>query len=411
VDLIVAQPALRAALAPALLLGPDEVGQMEVRLAGSIMDSVRSVLENPSIKVGIIVDEVQAITFAIRDGMADKALEVERIAASYFQDWHNWDNRNRVFVRMDIASSHGARELTLPSGEDHRLRIVTPWAADLVAAATTEAGSPCAFIKAHDAARQRIVFTAGGIPRSLFRGKKLLEEALPTYDTLPPSSKTRAVSKLLWATNSVVHSLKLAMTENCARWFQSLTAVDKASASRDMLPLVRGELTWDRVKSLCDDGLVARDQATSTARPVSAVAASVIMAELAGHYNDHVRKPLRTVEAGAQRGYELEMQVIARLASDGHKSLPAKTLKGSLKCPPTLTSGLLSTWLGTCRRTKRSRDCMSPHPRCLPATSSPSRPQLHLRPSPSWCGRQASPTHGMPSASTNCSSGSKRVAS
>ena len=38
--------------------------------------------------------------------------------------FRDWDNPHRVFARMTIASSHGARELKLPSGEDHRLRFV-----------------------------------------------------------------------------------------------------------------------------------------------------------------------------------------------------------------------------------------------------------------------------------------------
>jgi hypothetical protein len=55
--------------------------------------------KNPKVAVGVIVDEVQAITEEVE----------ERKYASYFKNrWFNWQGKpGRLFVRMDIASSHG----------------------------------------------------------------------------------------------------------------------------------------------------------------------------------------------------------------------------------------------------------------------------------------------------------------
>ena len=49
------------------------------------------------------------------------------------------------------------------------------------------------------------------------------------------------------------------------------------AATKLMLPLLRGEIQWQRVKGLYDDGIVARTCVGSMfVEPVSAVAASVI---------------------------------------------------------------------------------------------------------------------------------------
>ena len=335
-DLVAAQPALREALAPALVLDPKAVGEMDADAADSIMGALRTALvSNPSLKIGLIVDEVQMIT-NVKLAALTEPIPVNFVANSYFLQWYNWDNHNRVFTRMDIASSHGARELKLPSGEEHRLRIIKPWSAELVAALTTGEGSPCAFPKAHESARQRIIFTAGGIPRSLLRGKQLLVEALATYDSLSASKKKDVGSRLSWATSAVEDDLRAAMEENCSRWFLLLTADEKSAASSDMLRLVRGEIRWVRFKGLYDDGLVARCGDSSYVTPVSAVASSVIMTVLAGHYLEAVRKPLRSVDSGVERGIALELQLIARLAKIGTAWLPAMTLKGDGSAPKVL---------------------------------------------------------------------------
>jgi hypothetical protein len=336
-DLIAAQPALRKALAPALVLEPDAVGETDATAAGSIMKVLCNVLAaNPSLNVGLIVDEVQTIT-NVKLAALKEPIPANFIANAYFESWYNWDNENRFFVRMDIASSHGARELKLPSGDEHRLRIIKPWSEELVTALTTCEGSPCAFPKAHESARKRIIFTTGGIPRSLLRGKWLLEEALAAYDNLSASKKKDVGSRLPWATRNVEDDLRVAMEENCSRWFHTLTADEKCAASSTMLQLVRGEVNWTRFKGLYDDGLVARgDNTSSHVTPVSAVASSVIMTVLTGHYLEAVRKPLRSIAAGAERGIALELQVIACLAKVGTEWLPAMTLNGKGSAPKVL---------------------------------------------------------------------------
>ena len=77
-----------------------------------------------------------------------------------------------------------------------------------------------------------------------------------------------------------------------------------------MLALVRGEIRWDRVKGLYDDGIVARFAVTASTfvQPVSPIAASVIFEVLAG-IGRELCPLLSSFNDGALRGAELERQV------------------------------------------------------------------------------------------------------
>jgi len=291
-DLIAADPVLRAALAPALLGGP---------LDGFLMDSLLKALKaRPGLALGVIVDQAQAITQALQLSEAAAAGTTRAVAADYFRHWQAWDTATNMLVRMDIASSHGARELKLPAGEEHRLRIVRPWTAEVVAAALSDPASPTAFTTKQKRVRDRVAVIAGGIPRTLFRGKQLLS----TYEAAGMDNEA-----ILTAIEVDIRSV---MADCCSRWFDKLDADDKQTAADGMLQLVRGKTTWDRVKGLYDDGLVARCREDKTVEPVSAVAASVIIATLAKYLRKH-RKPQARIQAGDQRGHELELQTLAAL--------------------------------------------------------------------------------------------------
>lgn len=291
-DLIAADPILRAALAPALRGGP---------LDAAIMGSLLSALEKrPGPAVGVIVDEAQAITFAIRDGMNAKADPTERTAAAYLKQWHTWTDATNVFVRMDIASSHGTREMKLPSGEERRLRIIKPWTADVVAAALSNPTSPAAFMSLHRRVGERLAFIAGGIPRALFHGKQLFADGMAKYKDIDA------------ALASTERTLESDMSECCSGWFADMSESEKQRAADNLLPLLRGKVPWNRVKGLYDDGLVARCGFDVTVSPVSPVAGSIIIGTLAEHLRGH-RTPLSTIAPGDQRGHELERQTLAAL--------------------------------------------------------------------------------------------------
>jgi hypothetical protein len=93
-DLIVTNPVLRGVFDP-FFLGDEELGS-------ETMDRLQTELcSHPTLAVGIIVDEVQAITAAVLSGKNEAA-------RPYFRDnWYNWQGLGETFVRMDIASSHG----------------------------------------------------------------------------------------------------------------------------------------------------------------------------------------------------------------------------------------------------------------------------------------------------------------
>ena len=93
-DLIVSDPVLRSVFDP-FFLGDEELGDETMR---RLQLALRY---HPTLAVGLIVDEVQAITAAVVSGESE-------LARSYFRDsWYNWQGQGKRFVRMDIASSHG----------------------------------------------------------------------------------------------------------------------------------------------------------------------------------------------------------------------------------------------------------------------------------------------------------------
>ena len=304
-DLVAADPSLREVLAPALEDGPFD---------SALMRQLHEALTESRVPaVGVITDEVQAITKALAAGRAAGATSIiEKASSNYFSLWEDWQCGNRHFRRMDIASSHGRRELTLPSGECHRLRCVRPWTAAVTAAAVSKPESPLYLHS--EQARDRIVFTSGGIPRTLFRGKERLASML-LYRT-----EREALTR-------VVRELELMLEESAQRWWATLDDISKDAAASSMLDMMRGELEWQRCKGAYDEGLVARCDEGTNVTPVSSVAASALV-KLLAPYGRGSHKPLSNCAAGADRGHELERQIIDLLA-DVHVALPAQLFDGS----------------------------------------------------------------------------------
>ena len=241
------------------------------------------------------------------------ALTVPRqLAADYFSSrWHDWNNEQGVFARMSIASSHGARELKLPDGEERRLRFVQPLPPALISVLQTQALSP-AYI-ADEQLRAHVAFIAGGVLRRLVVGADLARG----------KCNSKNLRELIW------HNLWVPMAESCSRWLAAFPAgsADRAAAVDNALDLVRGELTWGRAKPLYDDGLVARAESSARVVPVSPVAAAVILQTVAAEVRGQ-RVSLSSKRAGAERGYELERQLRAAI-NPCATTVPAKLLDGT----------------------------------------------------------------------------------
>lgn len=315
-DLIAADPVLRRIFAPALV----KDGALNASMYSALL---KALAQRPGPVVSVIADEVQAITFAHRDGAGAPENSRGYNAREFFSPWVVWDSPTRVFVRMDIASNHGARELTLPSGEEKRLKVIRPWTADVINAVTTNPKSPIAFAKADESARKRIVDAGGGIPRTLFRGKNGIATKLASAELVG------ATLSLKDAVGAVVHEIKTDMDRNSTRWFKDLDAGQQIEAAEKLLPLLRGEVTWDPVKSLYDDGLVARVGETSHVVPVSPLAASVLMSNLGKLLRPHFKR-LQDEPKADVRGILFEQQLITCLGSTRHCVLPTKTLSATI---------------------------------------------------------------------------------
>jgi hypothetical protein len=187
------------------------------------------------------------------------------------------------------------REFSLPSGEDHRLRYVHPWSAEDADAFVTHRKSPGYIADA--AARKHVRFIGGGVLRTLLRGKQLVEE----YGaTLPALSR-------------VEHQIRVDMGRQVEHFLRDVMKNEEAqkAVAAAFVPLLRGQVAWNDVKALYDDGLVARVGDDIVVRPVSAVAASVLHQALAAFVRAK-KVPLSSL-LGSERGLEFERQVHALL--------------------------------------------------------------------------------------------------
>jgi hypothetical protein len=146
-------------------------------------------------------------------------------------------------------------------------------------------------------ARKRVRFIGGGVLRTLLRGKQLVEKH---GVTLPALSR-------------VEHQIRVEMSRQVEHFLRDVMENEEAqkAVAAAFVPLLRGEVEWNDVKALYDDGLVARVGEDPFVRPVSAVAASVLHQALAA-FNRLRKVPLNTLP-GAERGLEFERQVHARL--------------------------------------------------------------------------------------------------
>ena len=289
--LIAAHPPLRAVFANRLRGAP---------VNDAMMDELRQVLARGEATVAVIVDDVQRITTAIAKGEeAGAPADLQKFARYFFNNWSSWNTENWCFVRLDIASSHGTRDLKLPSGDAHRLRFALPWPLDIARAALKHAKSPI-FVK-WSGAHNRIIHTAGGVIRSIMQ---CIEALSPRKD----NASLDAMEK----------HLRERMREDCLDWLTNLDEKSRLEAIRNITPLLRGQLTWVDVKGAYDYGLVAFVAPSVPVQdknviPVSPVAASVLHQQMSAVRRRLKAPSLSTIQGDSERGYELERQLLCRL--------------------------------------------------------------------------------------------------
>ena len=286
-DKVAATPALRAVFDARLRGVP-----MDAAMMGAFRDALNT---HPGLAVAVIVDEVQNITQVIAKAASQPSPERIRAADYFSNGWSTWNTANCCFVRMDIASSHGTRELKLPSGDEGRLRFVRPWPLKSAAAALACKASP-AFV-AQARTHSRILHIAGGVIRQILRCKSLLRDGPATDEVL----------------DSMEHNMREAMKVDCGHWLRTqLDDAGRRQVARSIVPLIRGQVTWALVKGAYDEGLVALAGNTKHVTPVSPVAASVLHQQLASVLRAH-SPSLSSIHGDAERGYELERQMHACL--------------------------------------------------------------------------------------------------
>ena len=317
-DLIAAEARLQAVLDPILL-----DGLLDTSVFSTVMRDLQAVLRSkPGPAVGVIVDEVQHITQALAASATANASPQDKAAGFFFQPWHNWQGDANVFVRMDIASSHGLRELQLPSGEDNRLRFVVPWSRAAITAAATHKTSPFAMTE-WKAAMLHAVKVGGGIPRALKTAKEFLQ-AEGARLKLPDDAKTQYLVEV---------ELTAVMKKQCDRWWNGLDRDEQVKAAEQLLPLIRKELLYSDFKSLYDAGLVAMvsPRMKMGVVPVSDSAFSIICGVVAPRIKDGFL-PLHAFNDPKVRGAQFERQIQMLLLSTTTLLLPATQLN-SMEAP------------------------------------------------------------------------------
>lgn len=280
-DIILANDNLRGVFLPVM--------RGEVPLSSDTMEQLAAVSNLSTPKVGVIIDEVQHITFDV------ESMPTSPSGVYFRKSWYHWSTAaTSAFVRMDIASSHGLREFNLPPGEQGRLRFVTPWPEPDAQAFLSHPSSP-GFL-ANTKARSTAIFICGGVIRTLLQWKHALD---------------RDSSLAGWQKAEM--AIRSDMMNDCNTWLKKKlkTDEDRAAATQLLQRLIRGETTWHELKSLYDDGLVMRNDDGSVV-PVSPVAASVMHSVIAHESRGHVR-PLLMMASDGERGYELQHQLYARL--------------------------------------------------------------------------------------------------
>ena len=313
-DVIAATPALRTVFAAALRGegSPFTADVMEaLQLAVAAPDGPR---------VGVIMDEVQHVTQAVAAiDVPNPAPETQWASRYFATSWHDWTNSNAVFTRLSIASAHGQRDMKLPDGESHRLRIIEPLDPEDTAALQEHQSSP-AFV-CSPPARGEVVFMAGNVLRKLVQGARQLPR-----DRAPSKAQLQAVSHDLWAS----------MVDDCSKWLKSLAPSHADACAHQVMTLLRGELSWSTAKPLYDAGIVYRTASSALVQPVSAVASAVILHVMAAYVCDQF-KDIKSIQDGRRRGFVLEDQVLSFL-NPVNKLVPCKLLDGSpgpalqLKC-------------------------------------------------------------------------------
>jgi len=289
-DLIAASEPLRAVFAAALR---DEAGA----LTCSVMDTLRCTVRQHRLGIGVIFDEVQHITAAVLRLSAPAATQGQYTAALYFRNsWHDWMNDNSAFARMSIASAHGERDYKLPSGEEHRLRIVEPLLDGQREALLSHPDSP-AFVSDPDV-RKRIVLYTGNVLRLLVEVAR----------GLPARGQVALLKRL-----ERVHG---AMQDDTALWLASLPEGDRTMAAEKCKELLAGKLSWRTAKGLYDAGIMFRREDSDTLHPVSAMASSAYLSTTARYILSAASStPLSSLTDGRQRGFALEARVLARLTT------------------------------------------------------------------------------------------------
>ena len=247
--------------------------------------------------VALFVDEVQHISNAIAQITVPTVTQQERTGGAYFQkSWSTWNISTGRFIRMDIASSHGMREFKLCDGDQNRLRFVRPWPLEIARVALAHRLSPV-FVK-RTKAHERIIHIAGGVIRKLMQ----------CHEELLPGAVTKA------SLFKMEHAMRMAMSRDCYDWLKLLSEAEQHDVARKIIPLLQSKVSWDMAKGAYDHGLVALTTSDVYVQPISPVAGSIIHQQLSNVLRDMMPVSLSSIDFGSERGYELERQMLIRLA-------------------------------------------------------------------------------------------------
>jgi len=311
-DLIVGDPELRRVFQAAL---QDSVEPSPAAAMRALHDAACGDRCPP---VAVILDEVQHITLAVQAAKVPDPTHATQLRGAYFEhNWYSWTS-NECFPLLTAASAHVNRDTNLPSGQEHRLRVVEPLADADRAALQALPRSP---IYVEDAGVRDFVVSAAG---NILRNLAYAAAELPRGRKASKEDRVR-----LW------DALFARMENPCVTWLASLPESNRGAVGDTVMDVLRSKTRWGGTTDhLYDKGIVYRTANSVVVRPVSA-AASAVLFRVVANYVKGSFKPLWKLTDGSVRGPELKRQVLATLEVLD-RNVPSKLLSGQPATAPQL---------------------------------------------------------------------------
>lgn len=270
-------------------------------------------------KCGMIVDEAQKLIESAseqpqttRDGEVILKKDGSPLMKNIFaSDFTIWTSHSGSFCSQLCASSHGLREFTLPSGESHRLRFVTPFSPNTGRSLLQREDSPF-FVKPEDgdadsqALAVNMEAATGWMPRPM---QQAAEECRK-------SGSKAGMDNFKFDHNAVMRDL------SDKKWLSVLSTKNHIEALNRIPDLILGKHRFNPLeKQLYDHGVLFVNE-SGHFQPVSNLAADML-------FRMHVEETQTNADPEASFYWrDVEIAVVKAISYSWGKRVPVLSLDG-----------------------------------------------------------------------------------